>query len=214
MWLQNMLDAGIEPSAASFSSIMDAYAKVSNVDRAEYWLTQMFRAGVAPEVVSYSAVINACGQAGQTERARRVFKQMEAHGVQANSVTYTSLARPYARAGDYVEVEKIRDDMISKGIAMNEYFLTALLTAYTHAQPRQPERAEIALRDARRAGIRMNEFVITSFKCCVGEDRYMQVQSELGLGTPKSRPNAHSSYSEGGYRDQNGRHRQPRQQRH
>lgn len=190
-YFQRMLATGVEANAASFTGVIDACAKGALPERAEYWLTRMMDAGLEPEVVSFSAVIDACGKAGKDchlARAQRVFEQMVKRGVKPNIFTYTSLARPYSRRGDYRRVEEIQEVLISQGIKPNEYFLNVLLSSYAHAVPPQASSAEAALREAHGRGIRLNEYIITSLERCVGEERFISLQAELGLqGTPKPR---------------------------
>jgi len=182
-----MQSAGIAPNIAAYSALIDACAKTADAERAIKWLAQMLDAGHEPEVVSFSSVIDACGKAGKLKQAASVFERMKGCGVQPTIVTYTSLARPFARKGDFARVEQIQDELRVQGLQSNEYFLNILLSAYTHAVPQQPSRAEAALREAIRRGVKLNEFVLTSLERCVGPERFAVLKKELGLGAPKPR---------------------------
>merc|ERR1719335_256860 len=186
-WFRQMQSAGIEPNIASYSALIDACAKAAEAERASKWLTHMMNAGHEPEVVSFSSVIDACGKAGDCKQAMSVFERMKVCGVKPTIVTYTSLARPFAQKGCFERVEDIQGWLRAQGLHPNEYFLNILLSAYTHANPPQQSRAEAALREAVGRGVKLNEFILTSLERCVGPERYAELQSELGLGAPKSR---------------------------
>merc|ERR1719238_272 len=154
-----MVEAGIEASNQSVTSVISACAKVGNVDMAEAWLDRYEEFKVEPDVIAFSSVIDACAKAGDSERGMRVFERMRAKGVKPNVVAYSALARPIARQGDWRRVEELEAEMRNDGLRMNEYFLYALLDAYACAKPKEEERAERAFRRAMKAGVKANDFV-------------------------------------------------------
>merc|ERR1719329_1705129 len=86
-------------------------------------------------------------------------------------LAYTSFARAYAEKGQWQEVEALPRALSSEGLTMNDYFLYALLLAYACGQPRQPQRAEDAFRDAVAAGVPTNRHVLSALQRTVGRQR-------------------------------------------
>merc|ERR1719421_513611 len=120
----------------------------------------MEKSGIAGDVVVYGAVLDACAQVGDGERAKRVFEQMRSLGIKPNIISYAALIRPFANKGDWEEVERQASQMLSENIPVNEYFLYSQLKAYSNCKPKQPDRAEIAFRDAFQAGVQVNSHVM------------------------------------------------------
>merc|ERR1719333_1952419 len=154
-----MIEAGIEASNHSFSSVISACAKAGDADKAEVWLNRMDELGIEPDVVAFSSVIDACSKADDATRAERIFQRMRGKGITPNIVAYSTLARPFARHGDWCKVEELEAQLRADGLRMNEYFLYTLLDAYCCARPRRPERAERAFRSAVQSGVRVNDHI-------------------------------------------------------
>ena len=80
-----MLDRGIEPNVVIFGALINACAKASNLQRAEYWHHRMLEMNVTPNVRSYSAVINACAKAGKASEAVGWLERLEDAGLQSDT---------------------------------------------------------------------------------------------------------------------------------
>lgn len=161
--------------------MIHACSEAGEPQRAEDWLRKMSKDGMAPTPHSYNNVMHAWGVAGNSERAQEFFEEMRKNGVKGSVVSYSSLLRPHARKGNYQEAERLMQAMKEDGIRGNEFFLNQVLCSYANASPPQPDRAEIAFREAVKQGVKMNEFLHTSVRKALGKERAEGVLAELGL---------------------------------
>jgi len=203
-WHERMLEKGIAPNAHSYTALISACATradAKGAEAAEQWLDRSEQAGVVNDVVVYSSVIDACGKAKDAERAWRVFHRMRARGLKPHVVAYAALARPFAYCGDWIKVESIARDMQANGIATNEYFLYAHLLAYATCRPRQDEKAEEVFRQALKAGVQPNDYVVGVLVRTVGRSRCVELMRELCGGReipPPRRGQQQDTASRGG----------------
>merc|ERR1719217_1825139 len=107
----------------------------------------MLEAGVEPNVITFNAVMAACAKAGDGKRCEQWLEKMRCAGVQPNSFTYNSVAKPYVVEGDYERVEQFMKDLRSEGSPLDDFCLASLLHAYGNAKPKQPARAQDAVRE-------------------------------------------------------------------
>merc|ERR1711990_1354148 len=72
-----MREAGIQPSAVSYGSVMNACARAGDPKEAENWLDYMDDVRQAPNVIMYTSAVDACrGVAGGAAIAERFFRRM------------------------------------------------------------------------------------------------------------------------------------------
>merc|ERR1719301_409836 len=117
------------------------------MESAEKWLAKMLETGVEPNVITFNAVIAACAKAGNGKRCEEWLEKMRRAGVQPNSFTYNSAAKPFVVKGDYERVEQFMKDLRSQGSPLDDFCLTSLLHVYSKANPKQPARAQEAVKE-------------------------------------------------------------------
>merc|ERR1719321_1560072 len=142
-----MLDAGIRGDTISYTAMINACARVGDVQKAEDWLVKMLEDGVEPNVITFNAVIAAAAKTGQGRRAENWLDKMRRAEVIPNSFSYNSAAKPFVALGDYKKVEQLMASLRSDGLAFDDFCLTSLLHAYGNAKPKQQQRAESAFRE-------------------------------------------------------------------
>ena len=137
--------------------MINAFAKVGNVEGACAWLQCAEELDKGLDGVAYSCVINACGKAGAAERAMEVFEQLRARGIQSHIVINAALARHFAYQGDSDKVEEIAEMMSLNGIAMYDYLLYTKLVTYTRSKPKELRKAEMVFLQGVESGVQYNE---------------------------------------------------------
>jgi len=85
-----MQQDGIQPNVHTYTTLMNAYARVGNREGAEGVLTRMIEAGITPNVFTYTVLINAYARAGDVEGAQGVLRRMKVKGVEPNLMTYNT----------------------------------------------------------------------------------------------------------------------------
>lgn len=82
---------GIQPNVHTYTTLMNAYARVGNREQAEDVLLRMTQAKCMPNVFTFTVLINAYARAGDVEGAENVLKRMKAQGVEPNLMSYNTL---------------------------------------------------------------------------------------------------------------------------
>jgi pentatricopeptide repeat protein len=175
-WHSRLGEYGIPRDRACFSRIINACAKVSNIQKALSYVEEMMVLGIQPEVITFSCLLDACANAGDLEQAKHIFKRMKTSGIELNAVPYACLGRLFAARGMFVEVEHLFQDMLDASISMNEYCVCTLLTAYGRSMPRQSERAERCFRSAVKQGIIINSKVLAALRSATSRQTYQDLQ--------------------------------------
>jgi pentatricopeptide repeat protein len=101
------LSKGIVPDQYMLASLMDAYAKVGNVEKAESLMKQLEEEGLANSV-TYNTVIKAWKSSDSPdapERAEAVLERMTTLGF-ADCISYTTVISAFANRGDIESAEK------------------------------------------------------------------------------------------------------------
>jgi len=121
-----------EPNVVTYTSMIDACAKVGDRAGAERWHKRMVERGLQPNPHTFSSVITACAKAGDAVAASQYLKIMEEAQIQPDVVVYGSVLNACARAGDVERAKKIFQHMQSSGIHPNAfaYSLMAQTLAY------------------------------------------------------------------------------------
>merc|ERR1719146_594767 len=102
-----LVAAGGGGIAISFTSVINACAKIGDVKKAEAWLVRMLESGVEPNEITFNAVVCACAKAGNGPRAVEWLEKMKMAEVLPNSFSYNQAAKPFVASGEYRHVEKL-----------------------------------------------------------------------------------------------------------
>jgi len=129
---EKMNSSKAEPNVVTYSSMIDACAKVGDRAGAERWHKRMVERGLQPSAHTFSSVITACAKAGDALAASQYLKMMEQAKIQPDVVVYGSVLNACSRAGDVERAKKIFQHMQSSGIHPNAwaYSLMAQTLAY------------------------------------------------------------------------------------
>jgi len=176
--LKQMLSEGHEAAVITYNSVIHTCTQAGDPERAEKYLDVMEQRGVEPNLVTYNSVINACAAHGDTARAWQCLLRMAQRNVTPNSVTYGTICKVFARRGDVNEIERIMETLERTGIPLNEYFFASLISACGVVQPPDIARAEKALEDLVRRGLRAQS-VKRALSRVVGERRTRQLIERL-----------------------------------
>merc|ERR1719401_1232153 len=98
--------------------------------------------------------MNACAAHGYAAEAERWLLRMVGEGWQPNLVTYGTICKVFARQGAVQQIEGIMKMLDDSGTPLNEYFYASLISACGAVTPADPARAERALVDLVRRGLR------------------------------------------------------------
>ncbi|CAE8703481.1 unnamed protein product, partial [Polarella glacialis] len=130
-WFKRATDDDMKPDVFTYTSLIAACAKVSNVDSAEAWLSKMAQHKVNPLLMSYSAAINACAKNNlrkNGQRAYNLLSRMSAEGIYPNTVAYNAVLEALGKNRPVMtrESELVFRHMIESGIE-SDYFTQVYL---------------------------------------------------------------------------------------
>merc|ERR1719356_2388525 len=176
-----MHSAGIKGDTISYTTVINACAKVGAVEKAEAWLGRMIEEGAEPNVVTFNAVIAACAKRCDGERAVEWLDKMKRSGVRPNSFSYNSAAKPFVVKGDFRRVESLVANLRNDDLPRDDFCLASLLYAYSNAQPKQRRRAEQVFEEYAVAGVPLSRSAFSALIRAVGRTSAETLCAKCGI---------------------------------
>jgi len=128
--MESMPSSKAEPRVVTYSSMIDACAKVGDRDGAERWHRRMLERGLQPNGHTLSSVITACARAGDASAASEYLMNMEkAH---LDVIVYGSVLNACAKAGDSERAKQVFQHMQSSGIQPNAFVYSLMAQALAY----------------------------------------------------------------------------------
>uniref|UniRef100_A0ACD5WZQ4 Uncharacterized protein n=1 Tax=Avena sativa TaxID=4498 RepID=A0ACD5WZQ4_AVESA len=120
--------AHVMPSSATVSSILPAFAGVSDIKHGKEVHGYAVVAGVEQEVTVSSALVDMYAKSGLVHEALRLFDKMS----ERSTVTWNSMIFGLANSGHCPEAVSLFDRMLREGVKPDHLTFTALLTACSY----------------------------------------------------------------------------------
>ena len=77
-YYNQMLSSGVAADVKAYNSLINAYAKGGNTERALQVLTEMELTGqVAPDIITFNTLVDSCARAGDVAKAQEILEMME-----------------------------------------------------------------------------------------------------------------------------------------
>merc|ERR1740121_3506913 len=176
-----MVSRSVEPNVITFSAMIDACAKASNLPRAEYWHQQMLDKGIPPNAYSYTALISACAKradASGAEAAERWLDSSEEAGVVNDVVVYSSVIDACGKAKDAERAMRVFRRMKARGLQPHVVAYAALARPYAYRG--DWVRVESIATEMRADGVAANEFFVYAqvLACAAARPRQAQRAEE------------------------------------
>merc|ERR1719450_1659047 len=95
-WLADMTAKGFEPNVRSYTSVIDACAKVGDTDRALAVFRSMKAQNVAPSEITYSTMARAFAKSGDFKKVEEICDMFYADGYALNVYMFGILLFAYA----------------------------------------------------------------------------------------------------------------------
>jgi pentatricopeptide repeat protein len=114
-------DDALKPNKVILNSLIDAWAKAGEPNRAERTLREMETFGLKPNVISYNTVLNGWSRAGHPERAQALYHEMIQKSqagepeLNPNGITYDIVIRAWLKAkrpGTVLIARRVFNDMV------------------------------------------------------------------------------------------------------
>lgn len=179
MLLSKMEENLMEITVDTFNAMIHTCTQAGDMDRVEAYMRRLQEKGFEPNLVTFNSVINACAAFGDAPRAEKWLLNMVSQGIQPNHVTYGTICKVFARQGSVHQIEGIMKLLEDSGLQLNEYFFASLISACGATNPPDPQRAEMALVELVRRGLRPQS-VKRAIARVVGNRRTAQLYEALG----------------------------------
>eukprot|EP01116_Phalansterium_solitarium_P021713 TRINITY_DN6877_c0_g1_i1.p1 TRINITY_DN6877_c0_g1~~TRINITY_DN6877_c0_g1_i1.p1 ORF type:complete len:621 (+),score=224.14 TRINITY_DN6877_c0_g1_i1:282-2144(+) len=158
---EDMVARGVAPNSYVFGSLIEVYAAVGDVDRAEHWWRSAERYGVERLNTTFaSTMISACARAGQPVRAERIYAEMVGAGLRPTLQTLNSLVNAFGKAGMFPRAEHYVHEVYALGMQPNVVTYNALISAAADAC--LPDRAQQYFEELVDTGLEPNSWTFTA----------------------------------------------------
>lgn len=131
---------GKHKNAEAYTSLIDAYAKDGDVNKAAEVLKIMSRRNLEPNEFAHTPVIGALGRKGRVEKARMMMAYMRHNGLKVKTVTYNALISGLVhKRNDLSQNElhgnidnslQLLKEMMDQGVRPNANTLSVILGAF------------------------------------------------------------------------------------
>eukprot|EP00929_Paragymnodinium_shiwhaense_P063844 TRINITY_DN31947_c0_g1_i1.p1 TRINITY_DN31947_c0_g1~~TRINITY_DN31947_c0_g1_i1.p1 ORF type:complete len:1043 (+),score=309.32 TRINITY_DN31947_c0_g1_i1:114-3242(+) len=125
---QEMMQEGIQLTASTYNTLIDACARNGEMSRVQKLLQEMVRQGIQPNVITHSAIIKGYCQEGRIESALEVMEEMRANpALRPDEHTYNTVINGCARQGLYDKGMGMLQEMCEAGIRPTNFTLSVLM---------------------------------------------------------------------------------------
>lgn len=118
-FLDEMVRVGVQPDIVSYNSLIDAYCKDKELDKAYALFNKMQDENIMPDVITYTCIIGGLGLVGQPDKATRILKEMHEYGCYPDVAAYNATIRNFCIAKRLGEAYQLLDEMVLKGLMPN-----------------------------------------------------------------------------------------------
>lgn len=176
--VQLMEARGIPLNIDIMHSLVHACTKGRQAEKAEHYMWKIQQLGLRARRTTYNSIINAWAVVGNCQRADFWYNCMLSKGYQPDEVTYGTMCKALATAGDADGVEAVMAQVKKWGGQLNTFYFASLISACDKVHPPDVGRAERALEDLVREGLRP-ENVRKVFTRVAGSARAAQVYASF-----------------------------------
>merc|ERR1719382_963256 len=93
VFLQNMMEMGIEPDLITFSTLIKGYSHIGEVHKALALSRELKTRGLKCDEIMYNSLIDGCAKAGKVEEGLAVFNDMLQSRVAPSNITFSILVK-------------------------------------------------------------------------------------------------------------------------
>ncbi|KAF9585721.1 hypothetical protein BGW38_001060 [Lunasporangiospora selenospora] len=123
----------VRPDVATYSTLMNHYAKKGQLQVADSVLEHMFADKVKPNIWIFNSIVDRCVARRDYDGANKVISMMRESGLKPDVVTYTTLIDRYAGDGDEEGIARIQQEMAENNVQPNAQTITSIMRVFAHA---------------------------------------------------------------------------------
>ncbi|XP_020220281.1 pentatricopeptide repeat-containing protein At4g16390, chloroplastic [Cajanus cajan] len=133
-WIEKMSGFGCEPDGTTCSSMVYAYARTNNADKAQNLYDRAKAEKWCLDVVPFSTLIKMYAMSRNYDKCLKLYREMKVLGVKPNVATYNTLLGAMLRAKNHKQAKTIYKEMKSNGVPPDFITYASLLEVYIRAQ--------------------------------------------------------------------------------
>lgn len=146
-----MLQRGVKPNNATFSTIISCCRICNMPDKAVEWFEKMPAFGCNPDDITYSAMIDAYGKAGNVDSALALYDHARTERLRMDAVTFSTLIKIYVNTRNFDGCLNVYEEMKALGVKPNLVIYNTLL--YAMGRAKRPWQANNIYKDMITNGI-------------------------------------------------------------
>jgi len=123
---------GLTANKFTFGCIINAWAKVADVERADHWLQVMVSQGIQPNVVTYSSVLHACARSENLDKAESYVERMKELGL-LNTMVLNIMLKACMTVVNVEKAEYWMQEIEENGLAPDEFSYNTILSCCVKA---------------------------------------------------------------------------------
>ncbi|KAJ8501058.1 hypothetical protein OPV22_011610 [Ensete ventricosum] len=127
-WLEKMKEKGIEPSAFTYSILIDGFCKTNRVEKALMLLEEMDEKGFPPCPAAYCSLIDALGKAKRYDAASELFQELKENCGSSTSRVYAVMIKHFGKCGRLNDAVALFEEMKQLGCVPDVYAYNALMS--------------------------------------------------------------------------------------
>merc|ERR1719172_414434 len=111
VFLQDMMQNGIEPDLITFSTLIKGYSHTGEVHKALALARELKARGLKCDEIMYNSLIDGCAKANKLQEGLMVFEDMIQSRVTPSNITFSILVKLYFEAGQAEAAFRLVDEM-------------------------------------------------------------------------------------------------------
>jgi len=129
-FFETMQEMQLKPNSVTFNALINAHAKLGQVDGAERALDEMKQNGIQPDSITYGSLVHTCASANPPDVARaRKFLDLAKEQKQAGLRTWNAAIDAFAKFGDMQGAEQLLKEMEKEGLEPDIVTFSSLINA-------------------------------------------------------------------------------------
>jgi pentatricopeptide repeat protein len=144
-WIEAARKVGITLEASTYTSILDAYHKAEDGERAEALTQHMREVGIMPDTAGYALLIRVLAKTGSVKAAETWLDTITESGIAPTSEMLTSVVLGYCKKSDPQNAEKWINEMMARGLDVSVTILSASIDAWTYTGNTEKAEAQLEL---------------------------------------------------------------------
>lgn len=144
-WIEAARKAGVTLDVSTYTSILDAYHKAEDAERAEALTQHMREVGIMPDTAGYALLIRVLSKTGSVKTAETWLDTITESGIAPTAEMLTSVVLGYCKKSDPQNAEKWINEMMARGLDVSVTILSASIDAWTYTGNTEKAAAQLEL---------------------------------------------------------------------